>query len=341
MAPILIGGDLDSGQQFAGWLRGWGLNSSRLAPETHPAAVPADQASAVIYACGPAAPPLPNDPGPTVGAAPLVLVGPAGAPALASRAWTSLSDPGPGGRRLAAALRPCLDADAVAATAPPGFRDFLNHELRTPLTAAGTALQTLALQLERSGGPSLALVDLALRNLRRLEETVDWTCDYVADTAPAEPGGDEEAPRLTELLQDLDELEAPLPLSWATGPGAWDLPVRIDRARWRRLLRQLLRAVAYQTPGQAVRLELSTLDEEPEGPALLLVFQLASGEQDVPVQRTGAQNEAEQLRRLLAFTVNPDLSRRLGLRCDVVRLPEQLRLRVLLPLTVAELPQPV
>ena len=339
MAQILIGGDRSNRQQLEKWLDTWGLQSAPLGPGSHPATVPVDEASAVIYACGPEAPPLPGNPGPASATAPLLLVGDGTGAQLDSWAWTHVQDPGPDGGRLAAALRPCLEASAVRNPSSPGFRDFLNHELRTPLTAAGTALQTLALQLERAGGQPLDLVDIALRNVRRLEQTVDWACDYLAvepDHGSGDTGG---ATNLTDLLQDLDEVDAPMQLSWATGAGDWYAPVDIDRERWRRILRQVLRAVGFQAPGQAVHLELSTLSGAPGESGLLLAFQVAPADQNDQVQRTGATDEAEQLRRLLAFTVNPDLARRLSLRFDVVRHTGHLRLRVLVPMAMAA-PEP-
>lgn len=330
MAQILIGGDRSTQQQLEAWLDTWGLPSAPLAADQHPAAVPASEASAVIYACGLEALPLPAEPGPLSMVAPLLLIGEPADSHLPDRAWTHVPDPGENGRLLAAALRPCLEAASDGDQRSPGFRDFLNHELRTPLTAAGTALQTLALQLERAGGQSLDLVDIALRNVRRLEQTVDWACDYLAVDPPSTGGCDGEANCFTDLLQDLDELNAPVPLSWSTGTGDWDAPVDISRERWRRLLRQVLRAVGYQVGGQSVHLELSTLADPADESGLLLVFRLPSALEG-QVQRTGTVDTAEQLRRLLAFTVNPELAQRLRLRFDVVNLSDHLRLRLLLP----------
>jgi signal transduction histidine kinase len=264
--------------------------------------------------------------------APLLLVGETPGGPLDDLAWTQVPDPGPEGAALAAALRPCLEAAGRGGDVGAGFRDFLNHEMRTPLTAAGTALQTLALHMERAGGPSLELVDVAMRNLRRLEQTVDWACDYLT-VSPDEVGDpDTGATALTDLLLDLDELDPPAPLSWATGAGDWDAAVPVDRPRWRRFLRQVLRALAHQAPGKPLHLELSTHPGNGSAGGLLLVFQLPTADGHDRVQRTGTHDEAEQLRRLLSFTVHPDLARQLGLRVDVVRLSQRLRLRLMLPL---------
>lgn len=108
--------------------------------------------------------------------------------------------------------------------------------------------------------------------------------------------------------------------------GDWQAPARLPRDDWRRLLRQLVRAVAYRGSTEAIDLSVSTVADET---GLLLVFQLptSSGRGDL------ADSDEEQLRRLLSFTVHPELARRLGLRYDVVRTASCLRLRVLLPLT--------
>jgi len=336
MTLILIGGDHNQGRQLAQWLEAWGLRSAPLDPGDHPAAVPSAQACAVIYVCGPDEPSLPQASGLGAATAPLVLVGGVHGSSLDEQAWTLVTDPGPGGATLAAALRPCLEAATGPAADGAGFRDFLNHELRTPLTAAGTALQTLALQLERAGGQSLELVDIALRNIRRLEQTADWACDYLAVEPGTGADTDGDTTHLTDLLEDLDELDTSTPLSWATGAGDWDASVAVSRENWRRVLRQVVRALGYQAPGQSIHLELSTLDDDERDSGLLMVFHLPRLDPCEQVQRTGAEDEAEQLRRLLAFTVHPELARRLQLRFDVVSLSGHLRLRLMLPLDASD-----
>ena len=263
MTQILIGGDRDKGRQVAHWLDTWGLNSAWLAPDDHPAAVTSERARAVIYTCGPDLRPLQDAVVGGLASAPLLLVGPVSDTALAAAAWTRIPDPGPNGVALATALRPCLEISEVLASGCTGFRDFLNHELRTPLTAAGTALQTLAMQLERSGGRSLELVDIAMRNIRRLEQTADWASDYFAEGADTGEPGPTASVTLTDLVQDLDDLEAGLPLTWATGAGAWDTSVLMARASWRRMLRQVTRALAHMGSDQPVHLDIDALASAP------------------------------------------------------------------------------
>lgn len=323
MSTVLIAGDAGGAARIRQWLDAWGLAAASLGPDEHPAQVARERAQAVLYACG----------GGAVGescrtrvaqAVPLILVGSESAGALDDLAWDRVSDPGVDGDHLARVLRPCLDTSLTLGCDGAGFRDFLNHELRTPLTVAGMALQTLALHLEPAGGPSCDLLDTALRNIRRLEQTVEWATDYVVDEPAADQGAPDPAP-LTDLLEDLDELEGATDLSWATGAGDWQARVVIDRQRWRRLLRQVMRAVAYRRGSAQAHLDISIVGRQG---GLLLVFQL-------PVDPGGAgqvEGEEEQLRRLLGFTVHPELARRLQLRYDVVRTTDNLRLRILLPL---------
>ncbi len=323
MPRILIGGDAQGAARIQQWLDAWGLHAEPLGPDEHPAGVGRERARAVLYACGLAAPVAARIMAPRQ-AAPLILVGDQPAGHLDNLAWDRVSEPGPGGDNLALVLRPCLDAAATLGCDGAGFRDFLNHEMRTPLTAAGMALQTLALQLEQAGGPSLDLVDTALRNIKRLEQTVEWATDYVAD----EPDADLDfalPAQLTDLLEDLDDVEPGLDFSWSTGVGDWQARAGIGRQRWRRFLRQIMRAVAYRQVDAPVHLDLSVVGDTT---GLLLVFQLPVG----TFRGDLAEGEEEQLRRLLGFTVHPDLARRLQLRYDVVRTTEHLRLRILLPL---------
>lgn len=345
MQEILIGGDRALEARLLSWMAAWGLAAGRLPDGMHPARVPADRASAVVYACDSRAAALTPEAalaGPMAQAtAPLLLLGGNAPPDLLACAWLRVADPGPQGATLAAALKPCLEAVA-GSCAGTGFQDLVNHEMRTPLTAAGTALQTLAMQMVRVGGPALDLVDVALRNIRRLERTVDWACDFMvegAGEAPIAPQTSDIA--LVDLLEDLDDLARVEPLTWSTEAGDWHGAASVDRESWRRLLRQMLRAIRFLPARQPVHCELSLLpsgsESDPSPSGLLVVINLPYQE---AFEQEGAVScdpdaQAEQLRRLLAFTVNPALARRLDLRFDVMRLAERLRLRLMLPLAGA------
>jgi signal transduction histidine kinase len=337
MLEILVGGEQTIAPQLVSWLAAWGLRPGPLPPDAHPAEVPAERACAVVYACGPTPAPLPRRSPAAAAVAPLLLIGTTPPEDLRDAAWIRVADPGPEGSTLAGALRPLLATTAARVIGSTDFRDLLSHELRTPLTAAGTALQTLAKQLERSGGPSLEMVDIALRNLRRLERTVDWACDYLTDgsadvvAAPARVG-------LLDLIADLDALEAPVPLTWSTCNGDWNLSVRLDRNCWNCLLNQVLRAVSYLAPQQPVHLDLSLLPAEAHQPpgGLLLIFNLPDTAACAEGPSPGIADHSDQLQRLLAFTVNPSLVRSLELRLDVMRLSDRVRLRLMLPLAAVE-----
>lgn len=336
MLDILIGGDPGLTARVGTWLESWGLRPAVLPRGTHPASVPAGRAAAVIYAAGEGFHGLPER---RSGCAvvPLLLVGQAPGAELRDAAWLRVADPGPDGAALAAALRPLLESSLAGAGEANHFRDLVNHELRTPLTAAGTALQMLARQLERAGGPSLDLVDLALRNLRRLERTLDWACDHLAAGICANGATAASPAPLTELLEDLDAIDAPLPVTWSSGPGDWEHETWIDRDAWRRLLRELLRAVALLVPDQPVHLDVAQLAnaEQTSPSALLLVMHLPQASPAPLPEHAAAEDIADHLRRLLSFTVSPGLVRSMDLRLDVMRLSDHVRLRVMLPLGTA------
>lgn len=56
------------------------------------------------------------------------------------------------------------------------YRDFLGHELRTPLTALRTALEEIAAAPDDAG----PLPGIALRNVERLQQVIEWSHDVLA-----------------------------------------------------------------------------------------------------------------------------------------------------------------
>jgi hypothetical protein len=106
--------------------------------------------------------------------------------------WISIPDSGPGGALLKAALRACEDrarelrGDPESRHDQDRYRDFLGHELRSPLTAAKTALSILEGDPGMDSG-SARMLRIALRNLDRLEETVEWSQELgaIAEIRPA------------------------------------------------------------------------------------------------------------------------------------------------------------
>lgn len=129
--------------------------------------------------------------GAAAAAAPLLAIGPESR-TKAENPWVTIPEVGPGGSRLKAALQSCLirarDLRGQSASRYDDnqFRDFVGHELRSPLTAVKTALT--ALGVEKTPGPgSVRMLELAMRNLKRLADTVEWSQELVslAETAPA------------------------------------------------------------------------------------------------------------------------------------------------------------
>ena len=227
MIRILIDGDPPQIRQLEDWLAEWGMLALPLPRGAgHPAAQPRTVTDAVVVYWGQSL----LDPGvdPIAFAeesAPLVLVGGDRAPAaLRNSAAALVSGPGGRGERLREALRYCLEREHPPLTAttplPPAragyqaYLQFFNHELRTPLTAAHMALEAASRSLEAvpMRSPSLELIDRALRNLQRLQRTVDWAGDFVqgAVTGPAT----DPISVVADLLEDLDALETPFPLTW-------------------------------------------------------------------------------------------------------------------------------
>jgi len=99
------------------------------------------------------------------------------------RAWQVVPPHEAGGARLRRALESCfartrsLRDAGVADPLRERYRDFLGHELRSPLTAIRTALEEIAAS---TGDDPLPMVRIALRNVRRLHRTLEWSQDVLA-----------------------------------------------------------------------------------------------------------------------------------------------------------------
>jgi len=81
-------------------------------------------------------------------------------------------------------------ATAPAPDAAPtshAYREFVGHELRSPLTAIHTALAALAEDLGAGEGmrDAVRMLEIALRNTRRLEDTVNWHLQVLEQNDPA------------------------------------------------------------------------------------------------------------------------------------------------------------
>jgi signal transduction histidine kinase len=122
---------------------------------------------------------LPAADGSDVPAAPLLLLG---EDDHDGRAWQVVPPHEAGSARLRRALESCfartrsLRDGGVADPLRERYRDFLGHELRSPLTAIRTALEEIAAEPQ----DPLPLVRIALRNVRRLHRTLEWSQDVLA-----------------------------------------------------------------------------------------------------------------------------------------------------------------
>ncbi len=208
MAHILVGGDLRSGAGIRKLLQQWGMTCGLWPGDRSRGEYP------TIHDCDALVLVQPVEFDPAVGPgasatapwAPLILLGKHPGPLLLARdAQQVLADPGPGGEDLKRALLACLDTARQFRGAQDagfeghdreGYLHFLGHELRSPLTAAKTALEVLQGELGgldpddagargASGEPAadhagrLKMLDIALRNVHRLQRTVDWSQDLL------------------------------------------------------------------------------------------------------------------------------------------------------------------
>lgn len=276
-------------------------------------------------------------------AAPIVLLGENPGSVLLSRdTWRAVPDPGPEGIDLRSALFGCCEEAArlregdQATQNKDGYLHFLGHELRSPLTAAKTALEVLQGEL---GGwsdqddalaetttphdPRLKMLDIALRNIKRLHRTVDWSQDLHELEAGASPHCWEEVPVtflaevLGERLPIVVEQEASGKI-FATDPGMLKI-----------LLGQLTRVLEYAMPEGDVRGRVRLNSGRSRELVLELFAQGLSAESGPRVTRThltriGTEGECtvgEELELLVQYVVSRRLTDRLQARVAVVDEP--------------------
>ena len=208
VAHILIGGDLRAGSAIRSLLQQWGMTcgswSCGEAGWSYPTI---NECDAVVLVQGWSGDSTP-DPGGSSEAplAPLLLLGSnPGRLLLARDAWRVVGEPGPEGVDLKFALQSCLEQTGQLRGQQlqhhqgdqEGYLQFLGHELRSPLTAAKTALEVLqgalgGLLAEGAGSGGVAdqeglktrdsrlkMLDIALRNIKRLHRTVEWSQDLL------------------------------------------------------------------------------------------------------------------------------------------------------------------
>ncbi len=214
--------------------------------------------------------------GAAAAAAPLLAIG-----CESEKSWLIIPDVGPGGSRLKVALQSCLErarelrGDSGSRHDANQFRDFVGHELRTPLTAVKTALT--ALGDEQIPGPgSVRMLQLAMRNLKRLADTVEWSQELVslAETAPS-----------ADLV--------PVPAAAVAGVVPDHLEVRLDKDRESGeiltdlallaiLIRQMERVFSYACPGNR---PVFSLEMDPDSGEYRLSALVSENEKEMTASR--------------------------------------------------------
>ena len=260
-------------------------------------------------------------------AAPLIFINSDGVPlAELPPQWLVLGDQDQHGAELRLALRSSLNQarDLRGEAAGLGvdsqhqesdsYLHFLGHELRSPLTAIKTSLEVLEGELgglDRNDSPhraELKMVDIALRNVRRLHQTVEWSQDLLAAGTCAESL---EVQDIT--VQDLaDQLQDVGAASVATDAGG--LEVQTDACLVKSLVTQMTRAVSMACPNSPVAIQLGI---DPEADHLLqLVVAATDGEHGVVpaaahatrlVKPADCGEPSDELERLARFMVAPRL----------------------------------
>ncbi len=204
MSHVLLGGDEQKLNAVRCLLTRWGVTAGRLAfvdncPTVQDCDAVIIEGNADRYrdACLGI---LPDGPGGAAGpAAPLIFINSeslniASLPA----AWLVLDRVDEDGANLRAALNSAVASarswrgssqaagGAADADGQDAYLHFLGHELRSPLTAIKTSLEVLEGELgglDHNGPRSesgLKMVGIALRNVRRLHKTVEWSQDLLA-----------------------------------------------------------------------------------------------------------------------------------------------------------------
>ena len=337
MSHVLLGGDERQVADLRFLLSKWGLTVGSLAfVDAGPTIFDCDAVvisgdARVLRDAGLGT--LPDGSGGAVGpAAPLIFINGGGAPLDSlPEDWLVLGHLADGGGNLQAALQSAFAAaralrgEPADKVGPDGssiadtYLHFLGHELRSPLTAIKTALEVLEGELgglDGDGsrpGPGLRMLNIALRNVRRLHQTVEWSQELLAASeAPrvAEPRGVPVA-ELAARLQGIGSL--------GVDAEAHGIDLATDPEVLESLTQQMARAVSMACPGSPLHVRVSVDPEDAQ--YLHVVVAAADGEHGPPAvsnRRTCLVNDrttagpASELQRLAGFMVAPQMVRSLG-----------------------------
>lgn len=329
MPHVLFDGDIRQHPALRSLFWQWGVTVGCL-PASHGAHVPAtvEECDAVVYLAGESVPAVSGSGAMPDGAeaegvaataaAPLLVIGSGLAPGMP---WVSISDPGPGGSRLKAALQSCQDRSRLLRGDPHSrhdqdqFRDFLGHELRSPLTAVKTALSALEKEGQQDSG-SNRMFKIAQRNLDRLAETVEWSQELLS-LAEAPPTAELGPVRLLTLKEALGDH-----LAVRLKPGEGCREVLTDPRLLGLLAGQMERVLDFALPGAP---PVFGLQFHPEENDCRLTAEIAPSSQGAPiprVSRTGVMgggadragwNQLE-LEHLVRMLISPHLVQMLGVK---------------------------
>jgi len=329
LAHVLFDGDIRQHPALRTLFWQWGVTVGRLpADPSSPIRATVEECDAVVYLAGESAPARAGSGAMPDGAeaegvaateaAPLLVIG---SGPVADTPWVSISDPGPGGSRLKAALQSCQDRSRLLRGDPHSrhdqdqFRNFLGHELRSPLTAVKTALSAMEKEDEKESG-SDRMFRIALRNLDRLAETVEWSQELLS-LAEAPPAVELGPVRLVSLKEAIPEhLEVHL----ETSEGCRE--VLTDPRLLGLLAGQMERVLVYARPGSRPVFRLQGVPDEKDCRLTAEVSPARCGEPVSRVSRTGVtgagldlagwnQLELEHLVRML---ISPHLLQMLGVK---------------------------
>ncbi|MBU2503305.1 hypothetical protein KJ682_18395 [bacterium] len=336
MAHILITPELMADPDLYARLRTWGMTAGRWAPDAAGTAPPTIwDCDALLVAAGDPVPEA-REGDETV---PVVVLGEGSA---SGAAHAVLPGPGPAGSFLLGALQTAV-AESASRRATAGARSILEtdpllvigHELRTPLTAVKTALEALG-GSAWSGtgevgfpGPEDRILGIALRNVRRMETSLDWVQDLafrVREDAEARAPG---PISLTELAALLAEVAPVNPT------GSDETFLVADPGLVNTAVRSLARTLRGAVPDLPVRIHLNRRDRSPD----VLVLEIAAVDGADPAGTeiagdgsAGPGERADDLRRAACAAVGGGVLSELGAEVEAVFEPGGAALlRLLLP----------
>lgn len=283
MTHVLLGGERKAIEMIRAFLAEWGVTCGLLGQDRDPAQVPLLECDVVILGCGPT---VAGESGDAIGAwemnpescgsapesisevAPVLVVGnPSGRQHGPAKVWSVVSELGPQGKDLRLALEACcVQAGELRSRLHDmhlfnDYAQFLGHELRSPLTAVKTALEVLEGDLggmvggdpeAASADMRLKMVEIALRNVRRLHRTVEWSQDLL-EMSESSPQVRCRRLGLEDLLLGLD-VEIPVEIGDHTGK----IFLRTDPDLLAKLLDQLIRVMEFFQPDQELLLRFHT-----------------------------------------------------------------------------------